>query len=129
MSLKVLTVKQPWASALVRGEKDVENRIWTTTYRGWVLIHAGLKWDESVISKQVAMTMPRGHVIGAIKLTSIVHGHDSGWAQPGCWHWLHDTSAALILPNPVPWRGVQGLIQAPQELLSQIPTTFLGSLV
>ena len=38
--MRVLSVRQPWASLLVRGVKDIENRTWSTTYRGPVLIHA-----------------------------------------------------------------------------------------
>jgi len=43
---KVLTVRQPYASLLVSGIKDVENRSRRTNYRGTVLIHAGAKWHE-----------------------------------------------------------------------------------
>lgn len=38
---KALTVKQPWASAIAFGGKDVENRDWRTHYRGRIAIHAG----------------------------------------------------------------------------------------
>lgn len=38
--METLSVKQPWASLIVCGAKDVENRTWTTPYRGRLLIHA-----------------------------------------------------------------------------------------
>ena len=38
--MKVLSIKQPWASAIVYGLKDVENRNWQTSYRGPILIHS-----------------------------------------------------------------------------------------
>ena len=38
MRVKVLTVKQPWASLIVHGIKDIENRSWKTNFRGRVLI-------------------------------------------------------------------------------------------
>ena len=38
-----LSVRQPWAWAIVSGYKDVENRTWKTNYRGDLWIHAGLK--------------------------------------------------------------------------------------
>lgn len=38
---KCITVKQPWASLIVHGIKDIENRTWKTNFRGRVLIHAG----------------------------------------------------------------------------------------
>lgn len=38
-----VSVRQPWAWAIVNGFKDVENRAWKTNYRGLVMIHAGKK--------------------------------------------------------------------------------------
>ena len=44
MTLRVLTVRQPWAWSLIEGGKDVENRSRNIagSYRGPVAIHAGL---------------------------------------------------------------------------------------
>ena len=36
--MKALSVDQPWASLIARGEKTIEIRKWTTTYRGPLLI-------------------------------------------------------------------------------------------
>ena len=43
--MKVLSVRQPWAWALIHGGKDIENRDWKTNYRGPLAIHAGQKFD------------------------------------------------------------------------------------
>ena len=48
MKVKVLTVKQPWASLIVHGIKDIENRSWRTNFRGRVLIHSSAKGDCQV---------------------------------------------------------------------------------
>ena len=40
--MKAITIKQPWASLIVEGIKDIENRTWKTSFRGRVLIHAGM---------------------------------------------------------------------------------------
>lgn len=40
-NVKVITVHQPFASLIVAGFKDVENRSWGTEYRGPLYIHAG----------------------------------------------------------------------------------------
>jgi len=39
--VKCLSVRQPWAWALLHAGKDVENRNWPTSYRGVLAIHAG----------------------------------------------------------------------------------------
>lgn len=46
--MKALTVRQPWAWAIVFGGKDVENRSVNVAgaYRGPVAIHASLTWSE-----------------------------------------------------------------------------------
>jgi hypothetical protein len=40
--MKAISICQPWASAIVAGIKQVENRTWATTHRGPILIHASL---------------------------------------------------------------------------------------
>lgn len=47
--MRAITVRQPWAWALVHGGKDVENRVRNIAgaYRGPVAIHAGLAWSEA----------------------------------------------------------------------------------
>lgn len=39
--MKALTICQPYAELICRGEKFVENRTWETLYRGPLAIHAG----------------------------------------------------------------------------------------
>jgi hypothetical protein len=48
--MRVLTVRQPWAWAIIHGGKTVENRTRNIAgdYRGPVAIHAGKVWDEYV---------------------------------------------------------------------------------
>lgn len=36
--MKAITIRQPWASLIVHGIKDIENRSWQTNFRGRVLI-------------------------------------------------------------------------------------------
>lgn len=44
--MKVLTVQQPWAWAIIHGGKSVENRTQAWSYRGPLAIHAGTRWSE-----------------------------------------------------------------------------------
>lgn len=39
--MHALTISQPYASLIARGEKFVENRTWGTRHRGLLAIHAG----------------------------------------------------------------------------------------
>lgn len=44
--MKALTVRQPWAWAIIHGGKDVENRTRHTKHRGQLYIHAGLGYSS-----------------------------------------------------------------------------------
>lgn len=44
--MKFLTVRQPWATCLASGVKTIETRPWSTSYRGPLAIHAGLRFHE-----------------------------------------------------------------------------------
>jgi hypothetical protein len=45
--MRALTVRQPWAWAIIHGGKDVENRSWTNRYAtGLIAIHAGVGLDS-----------------------------------------------------------------------------------
>ena len=49
--MKVLTLKQPWASLVANGYKVYEFRTWKTKYRGEILIHAGCGVDKEWLEK------------------------------------------------------------------------------
>ena len=44
--MKALTVRQPWAWAIARGHKPIENRGWSTPHRGPLAIHSALRPDD-----------------------------------------------------------------------------------
>jgi hypothetical protein len=45
LSIKALTIRQPWAELILRGQKPYELRTWNTKYRGLLVIHAATKID------------------------------------------------------------------------------------
>lgn len=109
MRVKVLTVKQPWASLIVHGIKDIENRSWRTNFRGRVLIHAsdsyGRKFSVDLTDAQTKAAfatiaketmfgnMPFGSIIGSVEIVDCVQNHPSIWADNGVYHW--------VLANPI----------------------------
>lgn len=106
--LKALTVKQPWASLIVEGFKDVENRTWRTHYRGPLYVHAALR-DDTEASELLSLGDPviRGAIIGTVEVVDCVRDSDSEWAELDCWHWLLDYPATL--DEPIPMKGSLGL--------------------
>jgi hypothetical protein len=101
---KALTIKQPWAWAIIYAGKDVENRSKPTRYRGPLLIHAGLQdslegWEWlDEMGVPLPVEPPTGGIIGLVDLVDCVQGYDSCWAMDGYYHW--------VLANPRPWKFV-----------------------
>jgi hypothetical protein len=116
---RILTVRQPWATLVIRYGKDVENRTWMTDYRGRLWIHAGLRDDDVehylAVSDTVAqhpslraqIEADKGHVIGHVDLIDCVNDSTSAWAERGAYHWI--LANPIALAKPVRRRGQQGL--------------------
>ena len=67
--MRVLTVKQPWASLIVNRYKTYEFRSWKTNYRGKILIHAGLTFDKSEeLFEEYNLDYINGAIIGEAML-------------------------------------------------------------
>ena len=49
--MKVLTIREPWASLIVNGYKEYEFRSWKTNYRGKILIHSGLQIEKDMVDR------------------------------------------------------------------------------
>lgn len=45
----MLSVRQPWASAIIWAGKDVKNRTWATAYRGRFYTHARQKLEAAEV--------------------------------------------------------------------------------
>lgn len=109
--MKALTVKQPWAWALIHGGKDVENRSRPTKYRGRLYIHAGKGWADDGIDNIGIDAMPAdeallsGMVIGTV---DVVDCHPAAecqdWAESGslCTAWAMPDHYHWVLANPRP---------------------------
>jgi hypothetical protein len=80
---KAISIKQPWAWAIIEGLKRVENRSWPTNYRGPLLIHAGLNEDHLgwLALDRMGIEFPdeveRGGIIGMVDLIDCVRDHPS----------------------------------------------------
>ena len=49
--MKVITIKQPWASLIAYGYKELEFRSWKTNYRGEIFIHSSKSIDKKAMKK------------------------------------------------------------------------------
>lgn len=68
--MKVITLKQPWASLVAYGIKKYEFRTWKTNYRGKLLIHAGAGIDKDEMKKyaDLGIDFPKSKIIAIVDL-------------------------------------------------------------
>ncbi|WP_300611056.1 ASCH domain-containing protein [Trebonia sp.] len=121
--MKALTVRQPWASLIMCGAKDVECRTWMTAYRGPLLIHAGLALDQGALTAHAHLVpgdLPRGVLLGTVTMTACVRDHPSPWAEPGGWHWVLADPVPFTVP--VEYRGKLGLWDVPGRSITALAT-------
>lgn len=94
--MKAISIKQPWASLIVKGIKDIENRTWATKYRGRVLIHASAKAfkytsaldffgaERHKAIKDKTLYVPKlevSAIIGSVEIVACVINCPSIWAD------------------------------------------------
>ncbi len=116
--VRMLTVKQPWAWALIYAGKDVENRSRHFSYRGTLIIHAGQSVDpagveflRSIGIEPPAEALEGGHIVGRVEVTGCTGDSPSRWAQSGAWHiQVSDPQPAV---QQVAARGNLGLQRPP----------------
>jgi hypothetical protein len=106
--MKALSIKQPWASLIAHGIKDIENRTWKTHFRGKVYIHASGKIADFFKGENLAFPLEQWHeinskldindfekrkslfhtsaIIGEVEIIDCVINHPSIWAEktPDC---------------------------------------------
>lgn len=127
-----LSVCQPYAHAIIHGTKRIENRTWTTRFRGPLLIHASksklyitdCEPEDFAIE---GITLPKswddldwGKVIGIVDVVDVVDFR-AVKGQPfaeGPFCWLLNNPRAVV---PVPVRGQRSIFPVPDALI-KFPT-------
>lgn len=134
--MRILTVRQPWAWAIIHGGKDVENRVWGTTYRGPVAIHVAGKYAEAGLDLEALddacdrwcdengcanhpWFSSVGKIIGVVDLVDSHMCFNALTAFEGCSPWAEIDRRHLVLanprplPKPLPYKGALGLRELP----------------
>jgi len=94
MILPAISVRNPWAWAIIHAGKNIENRTWQANVRGPLLIHAASRMNigdfgkvRQILAETTSMDaalvssdnpdLQTGGVIGIVEVV-------------GCWHWLNE---------------------------------------
>lgn len=72
--MKVLSIREPWASLIVNGYKEYEFRSWATKYRGDILIHASKVVEKEYLSRfeHLNLDYQPGKIIGMVTITDCI---------------------------------------------------------
>ena len=72
--MKVLSIRQPWASLIAYGYKEYEFRNWKTKYRGELLIHASKEMEKGNMEffKDLNIPFETGKIIAKVNLVDCV---------------------------------------------------------
>ena len=72
--MKVLTIKEPWATLIIEGYKKYEFSSWKTKYRGKILIHAGMSIEKDMLErfKEYNLDYSKGAIIGEAEIVDCI---------------------------------------------------------
>jgi len=126
--MKAISIRQPWAWAIIYLGKNIENRNWPTRFRGTVAVHAsgtmtrqGYELAQHFILKategrgkrlRVAPPekLPYGAIIGLADIVDCVTESDSPWFVGEHGFVLKNRKRIL---EPITYRGALGLWNVP----------------
>jgi len=117
--MKAISIRQPWASLIVEGYKDIENRTWESFYRGPLLIHASLKYDyegEEWIKMYMGFafefvkSFPTGCLMGQVTMDDCVIEHPSDWFF-GPFGFVFKEPMKFL--QPISYKGKLGIFNVP----------------
>lgn len=130
--MKVLSIRQPWASLIIHCGKNIENRTWRTSHRGPLLIHASrncsrAEYEEArqlIAERNIHLlepmpwftNLPLGCIVGRVELLDCEQHHDSPW-------FVGPNGYVLASAKPLPHiklKGKLGLFDAPHEVLRSL---------
>ena len=119
--MKALSIRQPWAWLIVNGHKDVENRTWSTRFRGEFLVHASKgmtateysdvcrflhadrRLDHLLDVLPRAVDLERGGIVGSAHLVETDLYLQSPW-------YMGAVGFVLANAKPLPFRPLKGAL-------------------
>lgn len=74
MKIRVITLKQPWASLVANGLKIYEFRNMNYSYRGKILIHAGKGFDKDAMEKvkDYNLDYPTAKILAEVEIVDCI---------------------------------------------------------
>ena len=130
---------RPWASLWCSKRKVHETRHWRCSHRGWLLVHAGKRFEKEFelddplrlilddeFGRHWAMDLPTGALIGMVNVVDCLptqtlcrdaaasdDDRECGDFAPARFAWKRDEFR--LFDQPIPYRGAQGIFNVPDD--------------
>lgn len=119
--MKCLSIREPWASLIVDGYKDCENRQWSTAFRGWVLIHASKTVEQGSLKLltdygYTFQPFSLGCIIGVARLVTCTRVVTSEWHDCDQVGWY--LTSQMRIKDPIPLKGQLGLFDVDPNFIA-----------
>jgi hypothetical protein len=134
--MKALTIRQPWAWAIINAGKDIENRSWRTHIRATIAVHTAVTMsrkdyedscgDIVLATRNPRLKIPayddleRGAIIGTVEIVDCVEEADSQWFQGEYGFVLVNPKR---LPQAIPCKGALNFWNVPEDIERRIKNT------
>lgn len=136
--MKALSVRAPWWWFILHGGKDIENRDWSTGFRGTVYLHASswFRLNEVVDDTETAARICKGRgpvgpaeityrgmkesggcIVGKVDIVGCVSASDSPWFFG---RYGFQLANPVAFARPVTCKGALGFFTVPDEVLAAL---------
>lgn len=119
--ISALSIKEPWASLIVRDSKRCENRSWPTSFRGLVVICASKTFDGNAAARrefEARHGRTLGHALGFARLLGCDTNMQTEWDREGQFHFR--LGAPRAFAEPIACSGRLGLFVPNREVLKAV---------
>ena len=124
--MKAFSIRQPWAWLIVNRYKDIENRTWSTDFRGRVYVHTGRKIKSGDFPEQrdyitesgiiLPEEPPLGAIVGEVTITDCVDCSSSPWF---CGPYGFLLTSPVAYTDSIPYRINLRFFEVEEETVSR----------
>jgi len=126
--MKALTIKQPWVHAILGEGKDIENRSWQRSFRGWLALHASAQpRRDAFFPRGIRVpdldSLDYSAICGVARVVDIVSKSRSKWfwhPDDGSTNYGWVLADATALKTPIPCKGTLGLWDVSPKVFREI---------
>jgi hypothetical protein len=130
--MKAISIRPPWAWAIIYAGKDVENRTWKTKTRGLVAIHASKNMNRTYYESASAEisklsrgasppsyeAMVTGAIIGIVEVVACEERSKSKWHHRNSYGFV--LKNPRILRKPIHCNGALGFWEVPKAIVRRM---------